>query len=267
MSFNIKKISSYAFIALLWSNNCYATLVGHYDLNGNALDNISSNVAPSTDISGAPDRFGSPNSAVSLNGSSSIIQPLDVGINDASQDFSLSIWFKPNTSGFLGGLISNNTPAGPLNGWSTVSRIGSDNRMLFLTGAAQNSSAENTTTSVNTATVGQWNHAAFIYDKDGPTSNLSIYLNSAFESSASKNFSTVGTMREDWLLGAQYGTGLIPQFYLDGFLDDFRIYDTALTSAQVSALASQVPEPAAVWLFGTGLAGLAAWRYRRSVKA
>ena len=183
-----KRISAMAFIALLSAGNSYAALIGQYDLNGNGFDNLSSSVAPSTDITGAADRFGNPTGAVSLNGSTSIINPFDVGIDDASQDYSLSIWFKQNTSA-LGGLISNNTPSGPTNGWSTIARIGSDNRLLFMAGAAQNSGAEKFVNSVNTATVGEWNHAAFIYDKNGSTSTLSIYLNGVFEASASSNFS------------------------------------------------------------------------------
>ena len=249
-----KRISAMAFIALLSAGNSYAALIGQYDLNGNGFDNLSSSVAPSTDITGAADRFGNPTGAVSLNGSTSIINPFDVGIDDASQDYSLSIWFKQNTSA-LGGLISNNTPSGPTNGWSTIARIGSDNRLLFMAGAAQNSGAEKFVNSVNTATVGEWNHAAFIYDKNGSTSTLSIYLNGVFEASASSNFSIMGNPRENWLLGAQYTAGLTPDYYLDGLLDDFRIYDTALTAAEVSAMVSTVPVPAAVWLFGTALIG------------
>ena len=259
----LKSLPIIALIALLSSGNSYAALIGHYNLDGNGLDNISSNEAPSTAITGAADRFGNSTGAVSLNGSTSIIRPLDVGIDDASQDFSLSIWFKQNTSG-LGGLISNNTPAGPRNGWNTIARIGSDNRLLFLAGAAQNSGAEKSVNSVNTITMGEWNHAAFIYDKNGATSTLSIYLNGVFEASASANFSTMGSMREDWLLGAQYDAGLTPAYYLDGYLDDFRIYDTALTAAEVSAMVSTVPVPAAVWLFDTALIGLVGFGRRKA---
>jgi hypothetical protein len=257
-----KKILIMVFIALLASGNSYAALIGHYDLDGNGFDNISGNVAPSTDITGAADRFGNLNSAVSLNGGTSIINPFDVGINDASQDYSLSIWFKQNTSA-LGGLISNNTPSGPVNGWSTIARIGSDNKLLFLAGAAQNSGAERSIISDNTATVGEWNHAAFVYDKNGSTSTLSIYLNGDFEESVSSNIS--GSQRENWLLGAQYTAGLTPAYYLDGLLDDFRIYDTALTAAEVGAMVSTVPVPAAVWLFGTGILGLIGFSKRRKV--
>ena len=248
------------FIALLPSGNIYAALIGHYDLDSNGFDNISGNVAPSTDITGAADRFGNLTGAVSLNGSTSIINPFDVGINDASKDYSLSIWFKQNASA-LGGLISNNTPSGPTNGWSTIARIGGDNKLLFLAGAAQNSGGEKSIISANTATVGEWNHAAFVYDKNGSTSTLSIYLNGDLEASTSSNIS--GNPREDWLLGAQYTAGLTPNYYLDGLLDDFRIYDTALTAEEVSAMVSPVPVPAAVWLFGTALIGLVGFSKRK----
>jgi len=101
-----KKLLSITLITLLSSSNGFAASIGQYDLDGNGLDNISGSGAPSLAIASMEDRFGIPNSAVSLNGSTSIIQPLDVGITDASQGFSLSLWFKQNTSG-LGKLISN----------------------------------------------------------------------------------------------------------------------------------------------------------------
>ncbi|MDC1287005.1 hypothetical protein N8198_03900 [Gammaproteobacteria bacterium] len=102
----IKKLLSITLITLLSSSNGFAALIEQYDLYGNGLDSISDSEVASLAIASTEDRFGMPNSAVSLNGSTSIIQPLDVGITDVSQGFSLSIWFKKTTSG-LGRLISN----------------------------------------------------------------------------------------------------------------------------------------------------------------
>jgi len=42
-----------------------------------------------------------------------------------------------------------------------------------------------------------------------------------------------------------------------GSIDYLRIYDGALTAVEVSNLTSPVPVPAAVWLFSSGLLGLA----------
>ncbi len=83
----LKSLPIITLITLISSGSSYAALIGHYSLDGNGTDSISNIVAPSININSAADRFGNTTGAVSLDGSTSIIQPLDVGINDASQDF------------------------------------------------------------------------------------------------------------------------------------------------------------------------------------
>jgi hypothetical protein len=55
--------------------------------------------------------------------------------------------------------------------------------------------------------------------------------------------------------------------YYTGLIDDVQFYNTALSAGEISYLYNHpgqaVPVPPAVWLFGSGLLGLAGWRYRR----
>lgn len=57
--------------------------------------------------------------------------------------------------------------------------------------------------------------------------------------------------------------------YSAGIIDELYIYDHALTSSDVQTLynvAAPVPEPATIFLFGTGIAGLVGNRIRKKRK-
>ncbi len=47
-------------------------------------------------------------------------------------------------------------------------------------------------------------------------------------------------------------------------LSNTRLLDAARVRVQYEATASTVPEPGTIFLFGSGVAGLAAWRYRKN---
>jgi hypothetical protein len=238
------------------TSSASAIAIADYSLDGNTVDDISSNTAPSTDVTPTTDRFGTGSGALDFNGTTSIVNPVNVGLDDHTQDFSVSLWLRPDAIGTYQGLFSNNTPSSNNNDrWNSVGRLEADGSLLFLVGAAQESNAEIAVTTTAIVSASEWTHVAMLYDVTGGTGTISIYLNGIFEGSSSKAYvPTPLTTTETWFLGAQNDNGTAVN-YFDGGLDDFQIYDTVLSVPEIQALA--VPEPttsALTWLTAVGLA-------------
>ena len=116
--------------------------------------------------------------------------------------------------------------------------------------AWKNSGANNTTW-----TTGEWVHLAWVLENDGLGTNidsLTIYLNGVAQD---VNLGTAGVQTKRAiaaipnLSGSQYLFSRIPSSnddnQLAGLIDDYRVYDHALTASEITAL---VPEPSASFL-------------------
>lgn len=103
-----------------------------------------------------------------------------------------------------------------------------------------------------------WNHYALVVDTSGPGQTL-LYVNGAVAASLPYAMTTnpSGTPTRFGAQFAPYG-----EFY-NGALDDVRIYDGALTGAEIASLANPVPEPASAMCLAAGLLALLGWRRRR----
>ena len=93
---------------------------------------------------------------------------------------------------------------------------------LFLDDSDSNGIRGNTT--LNT---GQWYHVAATWDG----SEVRIYVDAVLDNTPASYTSTIGTDTRPVYLGGRSGTDL-----LDGALDDVRVYDRALTAADIQAL-------------------------------
>jgi len=223
------------------ASNASASLVADYRLDGDAVDDVSSNTAPSTDVTATADRFGTSGGALDFNGTTSIVRPLNIGLDDQTQDFSVSLWFRPNAVAGYQGLFSDSTGAASnINRWHSLGRLDPDGTLLFVVGAAQQSGAEIAVQTTGTVNASQWNHAAFRYDVTGGMATISVYLNGVFEGSSSKTFSpTPLATTETWRFAAQ-NNGSDVNFF-GGALDDFQIYDHVLSVPEIQALAAMSP--------------------------
>jgi hypothetical protein len=112
-----------------------------------------------------------------------------------------------------------------------------------------------------------WYHMAWVYHGGG--ANDELYINGQLATSAWHAWSAwPGTALKDMAgpaaIGAYGGDG---SHALHGEIDDFRIYNTALSASEIATLATPVntPEPGTFVLAGTGLLGLLAdaWRKRK----
>ncbi len=102
--------------------------------------------------------------------------------------------------------------------------------------------------SVNTD---NWTHVAITLSGTTATS----YVNGVFDTSG-----TVG-VPTDSIVDQTIGASYTPYYFLEGSIDDVRVYNRALSYSEIQELYS-VPEPSAFILLGIGTFGLLAFNWR-----
>ena len=208
-------------------------LVGYYPFNGNAND-ASGNGNNATNVTAilSPDRFGNPNSAYNFDNVNKMIwvpksSTLDVY---AGSGFSVSSWiksphdiadtivwwFNPQFYSGLGPHLTLSAAPGTVL-W-TVGYLGNPIPEVYIL------------TSGGLVRTNTWTQVAGTYDKS--TGVLSVYVNGVrVQSVTNTNAAFTSSTACDLLIGGRlYNTPL------DYFLDDIRIYNRALTAAEVQQL-------------------------------
>ena len=102
---------------------------------------------------------------------------------------------------------------------------------------------------------GQWHHVAMTYDSAAAVKQL--YLD-GLALGAPEPANALNVQSQNFMVGATVSYGL----YFTGQIDDLRVYNNALSGAEISTLAS-VPEPSTILLLTTGLIGLLAYAWRK----
>jgi len=223
------------FVCLLVLGLCghvSASLVGYWALDGNATDSsdygnhgtINGNVVP------AVDRFGDPNGAMSFAGGGGD----NINVGD------------PPEFNMTGAMTSTSPVAGARNG-RIVGKMGGGGRRAWSTGIEKNVSGVAVPATVQVASDGntvvslsdnnplpqdQWVHYAGVYT---PGTSLEVYLNG--ELSHSRTSGIPASQHSDngqpVLIGHRPACGDCGWY---GSLDEIRIYDEALTGAQIKAI-------------------------------
>jgi len=201
--------------------------VHDYAFDGNANDS-GTNPANGT-VTGGTYVTGQNGQAVSLSGSSQYVS-FPSGFISSLNDFSIATWVNLNSSSNWNRIFDFGT--GTTVNMFLTPQNGATGAIRFAITTSGNSSEQQITGSSALPT-GAWHHVAVT--KNGNTGTL--YVDGSVvgtNNSMTLSPSSLGTTTQNWVGRSQYSGDP----YLNGAVDDFLIYDRALSLSEVQALAS-----------------------------
>jgi len=225
-------------------------LISYFPFSGNANDVIGGNNGTVYNATLTADRFGNPNSAYYFNGSNAHIELANnFNFIGMGTDLTFSAWVNSQGGGYI--FVQGN---------------GGD--VYFSTGAQADFTVKLSDSSFYSATdpnaflQNTWVNVVGVYHRH---SELDLFVSGNLVATTGLPALDQFSPWWNWFyanIGAYHeaGHGLISPFL--GSIDDFRIYDRALSDSDIQELAG-VPLPGAAWLLSSGLLGLGAWRKRR----
>lgn len=217
-------------------------LISQYYFFGNANDMVGTNNGIVRGATLAPDRFGNPNAAYCFNGVNNLIN-LGTSSSLKTTTMSISLWAKitsyTNTS-----LAYVNQPF-----ITTRSRNAVGAYEAYFMGIYKPSSVLDAATSSTlgsqsvilssaTANLNVWNHLVYMFKNDSTW----LYINGVFQQKAFKGYVS-GYLAGDSVLLGYVGSGPSTYSWLNGCLDDIRIYNRMLNQADISTLYTEVNNP------------------------
>lgn len=248
-------------LALLFiSNTCFAQidlnlgLRAYFPFTGNANDVSGNNNNPVfNNATLTADRFGNPNSAYHFNGTSSYMHILNSGTLNSANTLSLVAWVKP--IGFYSGVCHGNSimmkgdadylpgnyllryDDGPFTNSNNCSvPVNIDKENFYGGGVASNPPGYTPYIIAN-----QWYSVIVTYD--GTTAKL--YVNCELKATQPQNGANFSNAYD--LFIGKLNSSSFP-YWLNGDLDEIRIYDRALTVDEVNVLGGCIQQPCSNWL-------------------
>ncbi len=222
-----------------------AGLAAYYPFSGNANDQSGNgnNGTVFGAVLGA-DRFGSANSAYSFDGTNDYVRiPHSESLN-ITGDLTIGAWIRTGSAGRI--IFSNMQETSPHYGYSL--RVSWDGNLQFMAG----DKILLGDTPVNTD---RWTHVAATLSGQTAT----IYIDGVPNVTG-----TVGIPTSSWL-DETIGASDTPYYFWNGSMDEVRVYNRALSSAEIGELYS-LPEPTTLLLLGIGAAGMAGRGWQRREK-
>ncbi len=199
----------------------------HYQFEGNANDS-SGNGRNGTLVNGPTFVAGQIGQAVNLDGTNDHVS-MPSGVVNGLTDFSIATWVRLDTTSAWRRLFDFGTGT-TVNMFLTPQSGSNTVRFAITTGGGGAEQQINGTSALPTGT---WTHVAVT--KSGNTGRL--YVNGAQvgqNTAMTLSPSSLGNTTQNWIGRSQY-TG---DPFLDGQVDDFRIYNRALSAAEVQSLAN-----------------------------
>ncbi|WP_461450609.1 LamG-like jellyroll fold domain-containing protein [Mucilaginibacter sp.] len=213
-------------------------LIAYYAFNNSGADSSGhGHNGTLYDITSVPDRFGNANAAYYFNGSnSSYIQvpdAQDLRLNNT--DFTITLWVKLDTYNYSFGtnFISKRDMGANLG--YTFSTSGYENTAAlpgqygFGPGGTLPSG-----TSQSSISTGQWTMVTVVYSL--AKKQLTFYKNGVFDGTSANNIASPNGAATAVLFIGKDDPDNNTSYYLQGALDDIRIYSRALSAAQLKQL-------------------------------
>jgi hypothetical protein len=209
-------------------------LVGWWPFNGNAND-LSGN-GNNGSVNGAvltPDRFGSLNSAYSFNGTNQrIIVPDANSLSFTNASFTLSYWVNIQT------LLTNGSATickyGVTNNFEYGNFIYSNNSIAFSTYNLSGTCGVNGSGLTNSLPYqNSWHHFVSVHNG---SNGASLYVDGFLITSSTTSTTSCSMGNGSGSLYFGSGGGWNQQLYFKGLLDDFGIWNRALSPCEVQAL-------------------------------
>lgn len=168
--------------------------------------------------------------ALSFDGTDDLVDTGIVVSPEADDQYSISAWFKAPAGSNRRAIAALSESGGEIFRLEVNQPTSGDVEFGVRTASGANATAINTANILDDT----WHHAAAIFDGENDT--IQLYIDGNLEDSTS--FTDAIVTDRSLYVGADNNAGGT-QLYFDGEIDDFRLYNTALTSSQVSDLASR----------------------------
>ncbi|MHC4568543.1 MAG: LamG-like jellyroll fold domain-containing protein [Planctomycetota bacterium] len=204
-----------------------AALIGYWKLDGDTLD--SSGLENHGTTQGNPIfEAGKFKEAMYFDGNGDYLRIDSVADDFTNDDLTLSAWIKTADTGSWQWWFSGNTAAG-----GNVIVVGLVNGAITVHTASLQITS---TTIVNDL---EWRHVA--YSRIGSVGSL--YINGVLEGTHTPSFNV--SSDNLWSIGQEYDAGPTAGDFLDGTVDDVRIYDRGLTAEELPLIMTTLPPGAA----------------------
>ncbi len=175
---------------------------------------------------------------ISFNGTSQFGYASDENSLDIASELTISAWLQPKSAATQS-LISKSS-TGTVNGYELSLSSSTDpnlQKVYFRINQASNGDLYQVTSTTQYPTDGAWIHAAATFD--GKT--MRIYINGVQEGVLPAQGVSISQNDLPLAIGAQFDGSTAQRFY-SGAMDDIRIYNRALKSSEIAALANRPPE-------------------------
>ncbi len=237
-----------SFINVAPNNNSLSKgLVGYWSMDGKSTTktttlDTSGNGNTGTLTNGVVPTAGKIGQALSFDGVNDYV---DVGnaslFNfERTDSFSSSAWIYLNsTTPVAEGIVGRDQAVGGVVGWNMIAfrraTLDSTALSVFITNTSATNGIE-VNSGANTLTSGKWYHVVFIYSGNSLASGVKLYINGVLQTNTvvTDNLSASIKATRNLLIGARDSTA--PTQFLNGSIDDVRIYNRALTGAEIQRL-------------------------------